>query len=481
MAKHQSVCRRRTLSLADVPDCRKSNRVNSTDSHEIDFSKTFARNMVRRPSFSISDDHQSTSTELPCFPLQNVLEETNLQFKNAREPSELPSLSKSDASPYTTSLFESNSANPLLDIMHTCKMRNTSPSCISSSPLKNVDYLSPSSLLSSALIKLYLSRDTVYSPNNSGREEAKFHCTNCQNLVGLPGCLQIASNLLASMVMPVKHFIGVYSNNNNNKNNNSRNKKLNLGNVYSSNGIFNVSSFVSSCHSDKDVYTDVSYSSSAESVSTWEDASNISKAGYYSDNYLIGAANQVKKCDVYRRCLEMKLRHTPSSAQIPTFTDGNLRSTSAAYIGSASHRQHPHSHHHYHRYHHHHHQAHHCKLALTDIYAGLKSPSSLPGKDGKSSMNSPSSSTSHDTTSRHNNNNVDMKSNSTNTITSQSSILSAYEHSLSSSSALERLCSLWINLKPDMIEEEKFYYMDEKSLERRVNAQASNIISPVSF
>nr|CAH8819801.1 unnamed protein product [Trichobilharzia regenti] len=444
--------------------------------------------MVRRPSFSISDDHQSTSTELSYFPLQNVLEETNLQFKNAREPIELPSLSKSDSSPYATSLFESNSANPLLDIMHTCKMHNTSTGCISSPSLKNVDYLSPSSLLSSALIKLYLSRVTVYSSNNtlkshlsSGSEEAKFHCTNCQNLVGLPGCLQIASNLLASMVMPAKHFIGVYSNNNNK----SRNK-LNLGNVYSSNGIFNVSSFVSSCPSDKDVYTDVSYSSSAESVSTWEDASNVSNAGYYSDNYLIGALNEVKKCDVYRRCLEMKLRHTPSPARIPTFTDGNLRSTSA-YIGSSSHRQqHPHNHHHHrHHYHHHHHGSHHRKLALTDIYAGLKlSSSPLSGKDGKSSMNSPSSSsTSHDTSrNNNNNNNVDVKSNSTNsdTITSQSSILSAYEYSLSST-ALERLCSLWINLKPDIIEEEKFYYMDEKSLERRVNAQASNIISPVSF
>ncbi|CAH8584352.1 unnamed protein product [Heterobilharzia americana] len=446
MTKHQSVYRRRTLSLADVPDCRKSSPANATENHEIDFSKAFHRNMVRCPSFALLDISQNSSNELACLKLQNTLKNSNSQLKSVCEPNKLHTSLKSDSNSQTASssltsslsFFEPYPADELPDVIQPFNEHNIQLSSTNLSQLNFMDYLLPSSLLSSSLVKLYLSKVTTGSSLKSvtsylgpDNEEAKFHHTDSQNLVGIPGCLQIASHSLVSMVMPIKN-VEIYSN---------RNTKKRLS-LYSSNGSLKLPQFMlHSC--DKDMLREVNYSSSTESSNTAEDTSNFS-SGYYSDNYFRGE----KKCDNSGGRLEMKFHHP--SHRIPLFSDGHLKSN-PAYISNVDL----------------HHHIRHRKFALTNIYAGLNSSKG----NGSSGSSNPTQSHS---------NYVGGKSNSATTNFNQSSMTSVHEHTRSCG-ALERLCSLWTNLKLDIAEEEKFYYMDERSLERRVHAQASNIISPVSF
>lgn len=125
---------------------------------------------------------------------------------------------------------------------------------------------------------------------------------------------------------------------------------------------------------------------------------------------------------------------------------------------------------------HHHGKCHH-KLGLTNVYAGLKS--NKIGDTSTVSLNLPQS---------HNNNyklclkskniisNNDNNNNNTNNLSDTVSI----SQDIKSCNLLERFYNLCTNFHSKLTED-NFYYMDEKSLERRVRAQASNIISPVSF
>ncbi|KAH8871294.1 leishmanolysin-2 (M08 family) [Schistosoma japonicum] len=118
--------------------------------------------------------------------------------------------------------------------------------------------------------------------------------------------------------------------------------------------------------------------------------------------------------------------------------------------------------------HHHHHSTCHHKFVLTSMYAGLKN-----NKISNSSiipLNSSQSLYNHE---------LYPKSNTVTSNNDRSDMVSVSEDILRYST-LERFCNLWTD-RHSQTTEDKFYYMDEKSLERRVRAQASNIISPVSF
>ncbi|KAK4470742.1 hypothetical protein MN116_006267 [Schistosoma mekongi] len=450
MTKHQNVCRRRTLSFADITDFRKSNRVNLNENHEADLPKSFVSTMVRRPSFTFYEDYQNSSHELARLTLAN---ESNSQFKNGCEPSELNVLLKSNSQPVFdlfisgVSSTEPDSSNDALGAMQLSKIYNGSLSSTYWPKSKCMEYLSPSSLLSSTLVKLYLSRIPLNSSSDIGNNNLNsktgkvyLHSDTCRNLTGLLGCLQIASHSLASMVMPMRHSIKINSTI-------GKFQPSNLSKFSSLNE--NVKIYPSkSDPSDKDMYTDVNYASCTDSSNILDDMSN----GYYSDNYLIEAAKASTKCGINDRWLNMKFNH--SSSRFPVLKDGHTKPTTA-YRSHVNH-------------HHHHHSTRHHKFVLTSMYAGLKN-----NKISDSSMipfNSSQSLYNHE---------ICPKSNTIPSNNDQSDIISVSEDTLSYS-ALERFCNLWTN-RHSQTAEDKFYYMDEKSLERRVRAQASNIISPVSF
>ncbi|CAH8288827.1 unnamed protein product [Schistosoma turkestanicum] len=305
MSKQQSVCRKRTLSFADITDCRKSSRTNSNENHEIDSSKPFIRNMVRRPSFTFLE-HQNLSHELPCLSEKPTLKDSNAQFKNARESTEMNaslkrnsnSQSALDSFISSASFIESNSANATLSAIQLSKMHSNSLGPMNSLPLKYEEYLSPSSPLSSTLIKLYLSKVSLCSSTeeilennlNFNNEQVNLHNSYYihQNFICLPGCLQIISySLIASMIMPIRYFISI---------NSITNGMIssNLKRLSSINENVKIHSFKSSSYSDTSKYTtdlNDSSSSTESSSSLIDDISN----GYYSDNYLNNNNNEAVK------------------------------------------------------------------------------------------------------------------------------------------------------------------------------------------
>ncbi|VDP64069.1 unnamed protein product [Schistosoma curassoni] len=257
MPKHQSVCRRRTLSFADITECRRINRINVNENHDIDSSKLFVGSMVRRPSFTLLEDYQNSSHELPYL----TLKDSNSHFKSACESTEMNDSLKpnSNSQPaldpfiFGVSFTESNSANAQLDAIQLSKMHNNS-------------------------------LETTESNLNSDDEQLEFHNNIYPNLIGLPGCLQTVLHSLASMVMPTRHFISMNTTTN-------EIKSSNLTRLSSLNENFKI--YHLKCHhTDGSAYnTDVNYSSCTESSSILDDVSN----GYYSDNYLIEAAKKLKK------------------------------------------------------------------------------------------------------------------------------------------------------------------------------------------
>ncbi|CAH8559625.1 unnamed protein product [Schistosoma intercalatum] len=461
MPKHQSVCRRRTLSFADITECRRINRINVSENHDIDSSKLFVGSMVRRPSFTLLEDYQNSSHELPYL----TLKDSNSHFKNACESTEMIDSLKpnSNSQPaldpfiFGVSFTESNSANAQLDAIQLSKMHNNSLGSTNSPSLKDKEYLFPSSPLSSTLIKLYLSKvsfcsstETTENNLNSDDEQLEFHNNIYPNLIGLPGCLQTVLHSLASMVMPTRHFISMNTTTN-------EIKSSNLTRLSSLNENFKI--YHLKCHhTDGRAYnTDVNYSSCTESSSILDDVSN----GYYSDNYLVEAAKKLKKSHMINNHWPTVKYNQHQSSQISLLSDGHSKLKSA-YI--------------HHVNHHHHGKCHH-KLGLTNVYARLKS--NKVGDTSTVSLNLPQS---------HNDNyklclkskniisNNDDNNNNTNNLSGTVSI----SQDIKSCNLLERFYNLCTNFH-SKITEDNFYYMDEKSLERRVRAQASNIISPVSF
>ncbi|CAH8589368.1 unnamed protein product [Schistosoma rodhaini] len=457
MPKHQTVCRRRTLSFADITECRKINRTNLNENYDIDSSKLFVRSMVRHPSFTLLEDYQNSFHELPFL----TLKDSNSQFKNTCESTEMNDSLKpnSNSQPvldpfiFGVSFTESNSSNSQLDALQLSKMHSNSLGSTNSSPLENKEYLFPSSPLSSTLIKLYLSKVSLCSPTettgdnlNSDNEQLNFHNNLYPNLIGLPGSLQTVLHSLASMVMPTRHFIGM-------KTTTNEIKSSNLTRLSSLNENFKIY-HLKSHYSDGSAYnTDENYSSCTESSSILDDISN----GYYSDNYLIEAAKKMKKSHMINN-LWQTVKYNQQSSQISLFSDGHSKLTSA-YI--------------HHVNHHHHGKCHH-KLGLTNVYAGLKS-----NKFGDTSTVSLSPSQSHNNNHKPCLKSKNVVSNNDNNNTTTTGI-EPISQDIKSYNPLECFYNLWTNFNSKVIED-NFYYMDEKSLERRVRAQASNIISPVSF
>nr|CAX69317.1 hypothetical protein [Schistosoma japonicum] len=445
MTKHQNVCRRRTLSFADTTDFRKSNRLNFNENHEADLPKSFVSTMVRRPSFTFYEDYQNSTHELARLTLTN---ESNSQFKNGCEPSELNVPLKSNSQPVfdlfipVASSTEPDSVNTALGAMQLSKVYNSLLGSTYCPKLKCTEYLSPSSLLSSTLVKLYLSKISLSSSagigdNNLNSETGMvyLHSDTCQNCIGLLGCLQIAAHSLASMVMPMRHSVEI----------NSTNGKFQPSNLskfsslHENLKIYPLKSYLS----DKDTYTDVNYASCTDTSSKLDDISS----GYYSDNYLIEAVKASTKCGINDRWLNMKFHH--SSDRFPLLKDGHSKPAYRSHVN-----------------HHHHHSTCHHKFVLTSMYAGLKN-----NKISNSSiipLNSSQSLYNHE---------LYPKSNTITSNNDRSDMVSVSEDILRYST-LERFCNLWTD-RHSQTTEDKFYYMDEKSLERRV--RASNIISPVSF
>ncbi|KAH8871290.1 leishmanolysin-2 (M08 family) [Schistosoma japonicum] len=362
--------------------------------------------MVRRPSFTFYEDYQNSTHELARLTLTN---ESNSQFKNGCEPSELNVPLKSNSQPVfdlfipVASSTEPDSVNTALGAMQLSKVYNSLLGSTYCPKLKCTEYLSPSSLLSSTLISLSSSAGIGDNNLNSETGMVYLHSDTCQNCIGLLGCLQIAAHSLASMVMPMRHSVEI-----NSTNGKFQPSNLNkFSSLHENLKIYPLKSYLS----DKDTYTDVNYASCTDTSSKLDDISS----GYYSDNYLIEAVKASTKCGINDRWLNMKFHH--SSDRFPLLKGGTT----------------------------------------TDII------SIIP-------LNSSQSLYNHE---------LYPKSNTITSNNDRSDMVSVSEDILRYST-LERFCNLWTD-RHSQTTEDKFYYMDEKSLERRVRAQASNIISPVSF
>ncbi|CAH8589262.1 unnamed protein product [Schistosoma rodhaini] len=348
------------------------------------------------------------------------------------------------------------------------------------------DYILPDSPLSSNLVKLYLakvatSKPTEYKcPNNSSRSRSPQ--TSVQDDPHrLPECLQIHLPTLASMIIPVKQIIRAHTNQN--KSEMKKSDKLgNSMNVYL-NG--------------RNAVTDASYSSEYSDGEPWglPPLCDHTNTGYLSDNHLIEAVSEAKMLNMSKQQLEMRLNIRPGSKSISSSrTQTNSRENlNRNYLTP--------------------------KFEFTHVYDGLKtSPNAFP------SSNKSFPKFLHNSHSNLNLTDDDVngvKSSVCYSVPGSPNINSKYSHLIRQSNSnefnddlhhinnptainnnndnnninnnnrnnrtrrFERLRDFLGTFKNDNFsntdEDDHYFYMDPKSVERRMKCQASNIILPVSF
>ncbi|CAH8572438.1 unnamed protein product [Schistosoma bovis] len=345
------------------------------------------------------------------------------------------------------------------------------------------DYVLPDSLLSSNLVKLYLAKVATSKPaeytcsNNSSR--SKSPQTFTQDGHRLPECLQIHPLTLASMVMPVNQIIRAHASQNKSEMKKS-DELANSLNVYL-NG--------------RNAVTDASYSSEFSDGESWgrPPVCDHTNTGYLSDNHLIEAVSEAKMLNMSKQQLDMRLSIRPgskiiSSSRTQTNSRENLNRNHLT-----------------------------PKFEFTHVYDGLKTSSNAFPNANKSFSNF-----------LHNSNlNLnftdddfsDVKSSVCYSVPGSPNINSKYSHLIRQSNSsefndashhitdnptainnnnnnnnnnrnirtkrFERLRDFLGTFKNDNLsntdEDDHYFYMDPKSVERRMKCQASNIILPVSF
>ncbi|CAH8580959.1 unnamed protein product [Heterobilharzia americana] len=484
MTEPQAVRRKRALSFAGYSELPKLSS-NVTTAQPPTISRT------RRPSFMCFGDH-STPNEV-SLDISNKLKnanDTNLSFSGdlllAKDPLSFKKFGTSNShlcsrksSVATVKGHFSYSCDP------TPKMspkQQNSYSDLMDLPLQSFDpslphysdYILPNGPLSSKLVKLYLAKLTASKlsdnncPVNSSRSISSKTCTH-NELHCLPEYMQIRSPNLASMVMPVNQIVRAYANRNSFKceqdisSHGESKENLNLLSAY-----FN----------DRNAFTDANYSSGLSDVESWSRSRfyDSIKNGYLSDNHLIEAASEAQKLSIRKRELELRLNMPSGSNSVSSCgTQATSRENLNKHPTQLNRRPLT------------------PKFEFTHVYDGLLPPGlKNTNKSLANSMN----------TSQTKLNSIgdgfdDKNSSLYNSVPNLLNIHSNHSYSVNNvtlnkfdsvntnGKRFERLRNLLTTLKGDNTmnkgEDDKYFYMDEKSLKHRIECQASNVISPVSF
>ncbi|CAH8856977.1 unnamed protein product [Trichobilharzia szidati] len=505
MTESQGVRRKRALSFAGYTDLPKlSSGVPITQLPTISRS--------RRPSCICSGDYSATNEVFKDISNKLNNANSNADFSRLSEfrVSESPDLCSRKTSVATVVRGDSPCSCTSTPQMSPRRTNSYSDLLTLLRRPELSDYILPDGPLSSNLVKLYLAKLAASKPSDDicpvkslqsispkASTQTELHC--------LPECMQLRSPHLASMVMPVNQIIRAHANQNSFKHEQRKSSRETLNSLYAN-------------FSDRNALTDTSCSSGLSDAEPWSlsHAYNSIKSGYLSDNHLLEAASEAHRLNISKRQLELRLKNLPSgsnnmsSSDTQTNSRENLNGYPVHLNGKKPH-----------------------KFEFTHVYDGLIPPSSSlknnnMNKSHTNSLNTSQVNLSSNGDDNYNyyddNNNMMMNSSAYYSVPNSPSIHHSKHFNMmnngdkmverntyksnfhdnnnnnknsidsiggrSNSSRRKRFEGLrnflLTTLKGDNIMmnkggDDNYFYMDEKALERRIEHQAENVLSPVSF